>query len=171
MNRCALHLLVVFVLFLTGCPKKQKIETSAVPQTEVGLKMEPAKPSEKKSLYSKELRESLYFAASLEREALRLITKNKSFELATLFSVLSFAFEIHSGTKKMAPSGIDCTRFRIVKQEKELKIFKTCQKPEVLIATLNESLTGAHYDINFKTKEWSAVVGLSVALTGSDISC
>ncbi len=158
-----------FVLILTACPEK-----SGTIDPSKKLDQSKNQASSKKQAeveYSKEFRESLYFAASLEREALRLITKNSSFESTTLFSLMSYAFEADSGIKKSAPTRVDCTRFKILKKETEITLSKICIKPETLIARTIEKNQGRDYEIQFFTKEFGSVVGLSVALTNPDIIC
>ncbi len=161
-KRIFLPLVVSFLLLSCPTPKTESIKVSPEKKTLT---------VEKKSLFSKELRESLYFASSLEREALRLLTHNNSIEPTTVFSILSYAFEIESGTKKSSPRGVDCGRFRIDPSLDALKIFKTCQKPETLVAVIRPSSNGVQYNIEIKVKEWSSVVGISVALTNPDINC
>jgi hypothetical protein len=157
------------LILISGCTsdkseKASEVKTEAVTQAPL--------PTSAKLLYPREFREALYFAASLERESLRLITHQNSFEGTTLFSVLSYAFEMNSGKKKMALSGLDCSRFKIETSGSDFNLFKTCVKPFALIATI-KSLNQAHdhYQVSFKLKEWSSIVGLSVTLTNSDVQC
>lgn len=128
-------------------------------------------PTNDKGFFTKPLRESLYFAASLEREALRLITKNKSFNRPTLFSVLSYALEIEAGTKKSAPTGLDCTRFSFEKIKQKINFYKTCEKPRRLMAVLAPTFDQKNLEVEFYTKEWAAVLGLAVALTNPEVKC
>lgn len=156
-----------------GCPATKPDPKVSSPTNET-VSVESAKKDVPKEmpLFSKELKEHLYFAASLERESLRMISKNTSFERATLFSVLSYAFEIASGTKRSAPLGTDCNRFQIEKGlGHELRVLKTCQKPSALIALIQPKMQETEFHIVFKTKEWASVVGLSVTLTNPDIEC
>lgn len=172
---------MIFLLSVgTACTRSQPTGqseevNSAQPssaETTSGKTTNPKDKSPEKPLFSKELKESLHFASSLERESLRLIAKNNSFEPTTLFSVLSYAFEVASGTKKSPPRNIDCSRFQIEKgQPGELKILKVCQKPHVLVAIVQSRLEETEIEVTFKAKEWASVVGLSVTLTNPDISC
>lgn len=124
-----------------------------------------------KALFSKTLRESIFFAASLEREALRLMSQNKSFEKPTLFSVLSYAIEVNSGTKKNPPSSLDCSRWRFEKNNKKIYLYKSCQKPEALMAVLTERSIDSDLQVEFKSKEWSTVLGLAVSITNPEVVC
>ena len=131
---------------------------------------EPKSPE----LLSKIQRESIYFSASLEREALKILLKDASLEEQTLFSVLSFAVETSAGVKKMAPGRLDCSRFRFEKvatEPRSVIVFKTCQKPETPIGKIEVGLTDAILKITFFIREWGAIVGLPVALTGADTIC
>ncbi len=171
---CVILFLAAFGL-VSGCTRQADSLTASGPQNPVE-KYSPFKPKSEVQkevmLFSKDFRESLHFAASLERETLRLISKNTSLEPSTLFSVLSYGFDIASGTKKMAPRGIDCSRFEIRKRaEGGLDVLKICQKPAALIATVEPSLNESHFKLVFKVKEWASVVGISVTLTNSDIIC
>ncbi len=159
------------ILFLSGCTW-QRADNAVKNENPISA---PAVPASK-PLFSKELREGLHFAASLERESLRLISKNNSFEGTTLFSTLSYAFEIASGIKRSAPRNVDCSRFQITPGAAGiLKIFKVCQKPMTLIATVTEKKPGSsnetELEVLFHIKEWASVVGMSVTLTNSDIAC
>lgn len=159
-------ILIMVCFFLAACPTKKpdsELQPDAIEK--------PRAVVEKKVRFSKELRESLYFAASLEREALRLISRQNSYEPTTLFSVLSYAFEIEAGTKKSAPLGIDCGRFRIDSEIESFSLFKTCQKPATLLAVIHPNSNNTHYKVEFKVKDWAGVIGISVALTNSDIVC
>lgn len=155
--------------------KEAEKKQAAQPPVEIHTKNQLVQQPEllvAKPLFSKEIKENLHFASSLERESLRLISHNPSLDPTTLFSVLSYAFEVASGTKKTPPRNIDCGRFQIEKSEqKMLKVFKICEKPFKLVATLQPRLEETAFEVTFKIKEWASVVGLSVTLTNSDIVC
>lgn len=152
----------------TGATAKEK--TGSTPTGPLGASASSA--LEAKPLFSKEVKESLFFAASLERESLRLISRNLSMEPTTLFSVLSYAFEIASGTKRSSPRAVDCGRYQIEKtSDGTLNVFKTCQKPFALIATVRPRMNETELDVTFKIKEWASVVGMSVTLTNPDVTC
>ncbi len=174
-----------FILFLTACFRKTEVATplatleNPLPKitTTEALK---AGPAAKEKLLSKPERESIYFSASLEKEALKLLLKDASFDDLTLFSVLSYAVETQSGIKKMAPARLDCSRFLLEQnpaRQQEIKIYKTCQKPAVLLAVIDLGLTvqnpqGRHnLKVTFYIKEWAQVVGLSTLLTAKDPVC
>jgi hypothetical protein len=174
--------ILALMFFSLSCTRSQPLKTDenhAIPlKSSVDLSQAEKSSADKteakkeKSLFSKELKESLYFAASLERESLRLISKNSSLEPTTLFSVLSYAFEVASGTKKSPPRNIDCGRFQIEKVETgKLKVLKVCQKPYVNVAILQSRMEDTEFEVTFKIKEWASVVGLSVTLTNPDIVC
>lgn len=129
-------------------------------------------------LFRKDQREAIYFSASLEKEALKILTKNPSFDELTLFSVLSYALETSYGVKKSPPSHLDCSRFRFVKQTEgsaskptKVVVFKTCQKPESKIAEIEISKDQANLSIAFLSKEWIPVLGLSATLYGENVRC
>ncbi len=165
--------IIGIILILTACFKKPD-GLGVVASTPV-LPVTPIMPTPvKEKLLSKIERESIYFAASLEKEALKLLLKEPSFDGLTLFSVLSYAVEIDSGIKKMAPSLLDCSRFRFERSlniKSQLNIFKTCEKPEVLVATAALSELAPQMKITFYIKEWAQVLGLSVLTTGDNIIC
>lgn len=121
--------------------------------------------------FSKTLREAIYFSNSLEREALRLILKDNSFQKLTLFSVLSYVVETNSGAKKSTPYGLDCGKFIVRREGRVLKIFKSCVKPLIEIADIRILEEERFYEIDFLIKEWAGVLGLAVALTGDDLRC
>ena len=99
---------VGLLLFLFGCTKKDQVaaetkgktvEKNAAVEFQTALSPVPAKSS----IFSKEMREAIYFSNSLEREALKLILKNNSLQKLTLFSVLSYIVETNAGVKKKHP--------------------------------------------------------------------
>lgn len=171
-------MIINFILVLTAfcivsCFKKAEVPvtTMAAPDVLPKITTTQTKPPE---LLSKIQRESIYFSASLEREALRILLKNATLEEQTLFSVLSFAVEAAAGVKKMAPGRLDCSRFRFEKmaaKPRSILIYKTCQKPETLIGNIEVGLTDSTLKIIFFIREWGAIVGLPVALTGTDTIC
>ena len=123
---------------------------------------------------NKKQREAIYFAASLEKEALKVLIKDSAFDKPTLFSVLSYAIEADSGIKSKAPSPLDCTRFRIDTQPKNEKIFrvlKVCQRPEMVVAEIQIGLGSEDMTIHFFVKEWISVLGYSTTLSGDEIKC
>lgn len=125
-------------------------------------------------LLTKAQRESIYFSAQLEKEALKLLLKNPSFEELTLFSVLNYAVENFSGVKKSPPGRLDCSRFRLqpmANNKRQIHVYQTCQKPEILIAQIDVGLTSSTMTVTFFLKEWARVVGLSVTLTGANTVC
>lgn len=122
-------------------------------------------------VFSKVFRESIYFAKSLEREALKLLIRDNPQQNQTLFSVLSYALESHSGAKKSAPFGLDCTRYDLKKSGSVISVLKLCTKPAVEVASINVDREDSEYHIKFNIHEWGRVVGASAALTGSDIKC
>ena len=125
----------------------------------------------KESDFSKVLREALYFSSSLEREALKLISKNNSLQKMTLFSILSYVAEIKSGVKKATPFGLDCSKFDIKRERSFIKISKLCTKPAVQVAQIKILEEDKLYDVEFFIKEWERVVGMSVTLTGDNMLC
>lgn len=166
--------MVALISFGTACtrsePSSPKLDETLV--TQRPAVNEKIKTEKEKSLFSKELKESLHFAASLERESLRLISRNNSLEATSLFSVLSYAFEVASGTKKNPPRNMDCGRFQIEKGDlDQLKILKVCEKPYAVVALVQSRMQDAEIEVTFKIKEWASVVGLSVTLTNPDIVC
>ena len=158
-------------LIITACHSKDELK---LPEVTQGPTATITIPIEKPSEFSKLLRETIYFANSLEREALKLITKDSSFQKLTLFSVLSYVVETSSGAKKSTPLGLDCGQFTVRKNEKEISILKSCSKPFlelVHIHIVDESEKSAHYEFNFVINEWSSVLGMPVTLTGSNVRC
>lgn len=121
--------------------------------------------------FSKVMREAIYFSNSLEREALKLILKDNSFQRLTLFSVLSYIAEINSGAKRSPPYGLDCGKFKVVREGKIIKVFKACVKPITEIARIQTTEEDKLFEVEFPIKEWANVVGLSVTLTGENLRC
>ena len=179
----------IFVLFLTllmtACfaekRKSQELisgdknQVILVPPQSSGL---PVVKSAAPQLLSKQQREAIYFSASLEKEALKILTKNPSFDEMTLFSVLSYALETSYGVKKSPPTRLDCSRFRFAAEPKsspnsasKISVFKTCQRPESLITEIDISRDQAELDIKFLAKEWIPVLGLSATLSGDNVQC
>lgn len=173
-------------MLLTSCFKKageggrtgqnQLVKPSAALR-ETGPKNPPKDVGEAKGVFNllnKEQREAIYFAASLEKEALRIMTKNQFSDDMSLFSVLSFAVEIAAGIKKMSPPRLDCSRFKFlpkVTNANLIEVYKICEKPDKLVAQIQIGADPNHLTTTFFIKEWSAVVGLSVSVTGQDVVC
>lgn len=175
------------VLFLTfcgaGCFSEKSKKGSAVqaetnqmsglPPTSVPLIKAAAT-----EIFRKDQREAIYFSASLEKEALKILTKNSQFDELTLFSVLSYALETSYGVKKTPPSRLDCSRFRFSEDlntkgfsARKVSVFKTCQRPESLIAEIGISANQSELSITFLSKEWIPVLGLSATLSGANVQC
>lgn len=131
----------------------------------------PVSAEFKKSIFGKTLREAIYFSNSLEREALKLILKDSSFQKQTLFGVLSFVVETNSGAKKSTPFGLDCGQFNVRAEGKMIRVFKACVKPETEIANILTVKEDSLYEVEFLIKEWAGVVGLAVTLTGENLRC
>ena len=130
--------------------------------------------AEKPPEFPKMLREAIYFANSLEREALKLLTKDSGFQRLTLFSVLSYVVEISSGAKKSTPLGLDCGNYTVKKVGRDISILKSCSKPFAEMAhiqIINERDQEAEYAVDFTINEWSGVLGMAVTLTGSNVRC
>ncbi len=173
------------IFFLTACFHKvddQKssplIATDAALSLTVSASKISAKPVLAMPILSKPQRESIYFSAHLEKEALKLLLKNSAFEQLTLFSVLSYIVETQSGVKKSPPQNLDCSRFRLDQsatnsaiRTQDILIYKSCQKPEILVARIEVDSLSADMKIIFVLKEWGPVVGLPVSLTGENIVC
>ncbi len=133
-----------------------------------------AKVKAPEELIGKEFREAIYFSASLEKEALKILTRNSSFDDQTLFSVLSFAVETNSRVKKSSPPHMDCSRFRFQKNldnSRFIQVYKVCEKPETLIAELQASLDKKRMTVVFYTTKWTSVIGLAATLSGKNIEC
>lgn len=176
MSRQTFFYSMLFILFLTGCFKK---EAPFAPEMHPVKNVQSAKiksqANEKNKIdkghLTKEQREAIYFAASLEREALKLITKDSYYDKGTLFSALSFIVEADAGIKKIFPSNMDCSRFRSEKKDSKISFYKVCQKPESLAMEVKVLMGGSELEIEFKTTEWASVMGSSVALTNPNVRC
>lgn len=158
------------ILFITACHKTAPPEETA----EVNEPVAVSKPVVKPEVFSRSLRESIYFANSLEREALKLITKDSSFQKQTLFSVLSFVVETSSGAKKTTPSGLDCGTFTVLRSGSEISVLKACSVKKTELAHIHiktENDKVGDYEFNFTINEWSSVLGMAVTLTGSNVHC
>lgn len=163
---------ILFCFVLLACtPKGAGIPKSDEQNTEKPEEIIKPIVEPKKSVFSKTLRESIYFSNSLEREALKLILKDNSFQKNTLFSVLSFVVETNSGAKKTTPYGLDCGQFVVKPEGKYIRIIKACVKPHSEIATIRIVEEESLYEIEFLIKEWASVVGLAVTLTGDNLRC
>lgn len=159
----------------SSCTKKD--QNSKAVLSEKAINENEIKPKSKRVeaansvLFSKEIRESIYFANSIEREALRLIYKDNHLQKISYFSVLSYIVEVNSGAKKNPPSGLDCGKYEIEKTEHVYSFYKSCTKPKIEIARLKLGPNESQYEVHFLTSQWGVVVGMSVALTGSDVVC
>ncbi len=129
------------------------------------------RPVDLKPKVSKVLRETVYFSASLEREALKLLVKDNSFQKNTLFSVLSYILETYSGVRKSTPLGLDCGKFQLQFVKDQIFVEKACQKPFREVLRINIIAKDKDFEFLFKAAEWGRVLGLSASLTGSDIKC
>lgn len=169
--------IIFFVLTLTSCFSRK---TSEFVQKNRPLVVGIESKEKKTGLLSavailkKEQREAIYFSASLEKEALKILTKNPAFDELTLFSVLSYSLETLYGVKKTAPSHLDCSRFRFEAEpnnKRIIRIYKICQKPNNLIAEIQLGLDSSQMNILFFSKEWVSILGLSATLSGKNIFC
>ncbi|MBC7740601.1 MAG: hypothetical protein H7061_00285 [Bdellovibrionaceae bacterium] len=163
-------------IILTACPKRPRPEVVSPKADTAPMAFQISSADLTKAVkkpvgsLSKEQREGLYFAASLEREALRLITKSDSYQKGTLFSILSAAFENEAGAKKIVPENAGCSRMQIQNLNSRIQVLKTCQSKPILISEV-ELKNAEHLAVSFKVREWGSVIGTSVALTNSDVTC
>lgn len=163
---------ILFCLISFSCtPKGTGLPKIDEPNEEKPIEIIKPVPQPQKSIFSKTLRESIYFSNSLEREALKLILKDNSFQKNTLFSVLSYVVETNSGAKKTTPFGLDCGQFIVKPEGKYIRVIKACVKPFSEIATIRIVEDESLYEVEFLIKEWASVVGLSVTLTGNNLRC
>lgn len=156
---------------LLGCTQKTEPSTAQVDSAAQNIKQDAKLANPKLEDFSKSLRESIYFSGSLEREALKLIFKDSSLQKLSLFGVLSYIVEIHTGAKKTTPRGLDCGKFEVRRDASQILILKTCLKPAIEIAKIKVMAADSLYNVEFYIKEWANVVGLAVSLTGQDVSC
>lgn len=168
--KLTLGLLILF--FATACHKNEaknsqntEINSAKAESADVS-KIEKQKPK-----ISRVLRESIYFAASLEREALKLIVKNESASRKTLFSVLSYIIENYSGSKKSAPLGLDCSKYDVQFASEKWVISKACYRPASEVVMIKPVREGKEYEFEFATSQWASVLGMSAVLTGSNVTC
>ena len=166
----------ILILILTSCfrsPDTSKETVTQSPQKPIEVKQLNLK-NKSDELLTKAQREGIYFSAQLEKEALKLLLKNPAFNELTLFSVLNYAVESSNGVKRSPPGRLDCSRFRLqplTNNKRQIEVYQTCQKPEVLIAQINLGLTSSSMTVTFFLKQWVRVVGLSVTLTGANTVC
>lgn len=162
----------LFVIFIVSCTPKKADLTKIEDKKDNSIASVPTQLTiEKTPEFNKELREAIYFSNSLEREALKLILKDSSLQKLTLFSVLSYVVETNSGAKKTTPFGLDCGKFDVIRENKIIKVFKSCVKPYTEMANIKTLNEGNSYELEFLIKEWANVVGLSVTLTGENVHC
>ena len=107
------------------------------------------------------------FSASIEREIFKIIRPSLSPQM-TQFEVISTVLDQSLGIKKNFGT-VDCKLYRIKRNLTKIEIYKQCQKPEVLITHID--LGKDQMTLHYYTKEWSAAVGVSVALTAQDRIC
>jgi len=164
---------LIVLIFVAACHKSSDTPavTENVAENVVEKKIVLPKPLETKPKISKVLRESVYFSASLEREALKLLLKDNGFQKNTLFSVLSYILETQSGVRKSTPLGLDCGKFQLQFVKDQIFVEKACQKPFREVVRINILSADKDFEFLFKAGEWGRVLGLSAALTGSDIKC
>ncbi|MEK6627138.1 MAG: hypothetical protein AABY53_00795 [Bdellovibrionota bacterium] len=170
-----------FLVIVIACTPRQEGVVKPVDKTEPNKQLNEQLSSKDQTLetktkiappiFNKTLREAIYFSSSLEREALKLIFNNNSLQKLSLFSVLSYIVEINTGAKKSTPYGLDCGKFEVSRDQKIIKIFKTCVKPIVEVVEINIISEDSLYDVEFMIKEWANVVGLPVVLTGNNVRC
>lgn len=161
-----------FLIITVSCTQKSAEAPASIAlkeNTVHEIQIPPVKTIELQ--FSKTLREAVYFSNSLEREALKLILKDSSFQKPTFFSVLSFIVETNSGAKKSTPFGLDCGQYSVIREQKTIKIFKTCVKPQAEVANIKILEEDRAYEVQFLIKEWASVVGLSVTLTSDNVLC
>lgn len=168
--------LCFFILILTSCFRNPVADTipATKPSEQTNLEKQSNVKMKPDEILTKAQRESIYFSAQLEKEALKLLLKNPSFNELTLFSVLNYAVENSNGVKKSPPGRLDCSRFRLqpmVSNKRQIHVYQTCQKPDILIAQLDIGLTSSSMTVTFFLKEWIRVVGLPVTLTGANTIC
>lgn len=170
-------IICIFTFFLVACPSKST-DSGSTQVSDIDKKNEilrekqyTAPIAKVDSRFGKTLREAIYFSNSLEREALKLILKDRSLQRLTLFSVLSYIAETDSGAKKSTPSGLDCGKYEIQKQGKTLLVKKACYTPSLEVARIDEVAVDSEYRVEFLIREWASVVGLSVSLTGENVIC
>ncbi|MGZ3726266.1 MAG: hypothetical protein ACXWQQ_10705 [Pseudobdellovibrio sp.] len=165
--------LVLFCAVLTVSCTKSSDATKVEAERTAAEKVEitNVKTSVEKPLFSKVFRESIYFAASLEREALKLLLKDNSLQKSTLFSVLSYAIETKSGSRKSTPLGLDCGKFEIKQDKNFYSVQKACQNPHREAVLINALSEDKDYEIRFMIPQWGSVLGMSAVLTGSDVKC
>ena len=163
---------VLVLFFATACHKNEtdKSQNSEINSAKTEV-VELSKIEKSKPKVSRVLRESIYFAASLEREALKLIVKNETASRKTLFSVLSYIVENYSGSRKSAPLGLDCAKHDVQLVGDVWIVSKACYKPAAEVVTIQVVREGSEYQFKFVTSQWGSVLGLSAVLTGSDVVC
>ncbi len=177
MHRCISYFFCLALVFGTVSCTKKETEKPDQPSTTVEIKKNDTNLNNSKSKeISREIREGLYFISSLEREALRLILKNPRFERTTLFTVLSYIFEVKAGIKRSLPVGLDCNLYRIDDSTaRSWVLFQTCQKNEIKLATITQDLGASEnfqsFRVEFNVKEWSKIIGFSAALSSKPIHC
>jgi len=164
--------MVIFSLF-QGCTesrvaKKTEKEPTAEVSLKVSLKNQTKNQTQIEVQKIKQIASGVRFAASIEREILKTIRPGIS-PAMTQLEVVSTIIDQSLGLKKNFER-VDCKLYQVVSTDKKIEIFRQCQSPKVLIATVDVSeLNKPH--IHFYTKEWANTVGQSVALTASDRSC
>lgn len=170
MNRLFFGILLIVSVSCTS-KKSDQIEVAPVFEDIVDTPTIKKMAENQPEIFSKTLRESIHFSSSLEREALNLINKNNSTQHSSLFNVLSYIVEINSGSKRATPMGLDCGRFEIKRQMGTMKIFKVCTKPAIEVAQIKVISENFLYDIEFFTREWGSVVGMTTSLTSDNTRC
>lgn len=163
---------LLILCFATACHKNETSKSQNDDEKLVKAESTDISKKEKqKPKISRVLRESIYFAASLEREALKLIVKNESSSRKTLFSTLSYIIENYSGSKKSAPLGLDCSKYDVQFASQRWVISKACYRPASEVAMIKTVREGSEYEFEFVTSQWASVLGMSAVLTGSNVTC
>jgi hypothetical protein len=164
-----LILLAVFLFLCLGCPL-QKMQSGLAPENaeKKELSLSGLEVQNRELVQLKQIASSIRFVASVEREILKIIRPGLTMA-NTQFEILNLVFDQRLGTKKNF-GNIDCKLYNIQKKLDGFEIYKLCQKPSALIATIsmkdNNLIT-----IQFLTKEWTSIVGQSVALISPDRIC
>ena len=164
------------LLFSAACHKRAAQDKEAVPSeagefSNVKVEQNKLKNNQEDDKPPRVLRAAVYFASSIEREALRLILKNDELQKTMLFNVLSYSLESKAGVKKTVPRGLDCSKIESVKVGNTWVVKKTCRQPHQEIAYIRELEQKKQYEISFVIEHWASVMGMSAVITGSNITC
>lgn len=155
---------------------KNKASTSAqlssVSSTMNQNTKEDALTLEQKMFKERKTVDQLKFAASLEKEVLKVLLSEDQ-QRNSQFEIIAFALEQFLNIKSGQLVGYECQKLNVVQSgDRKFLIKSFCLKqPKTLAEIIFQAATEESFIVRFFTKEWQAVIGTSAQLVGGDREC